>query len=260
GRGFDYTVNLATGCTVDCAFCYVPAIFRATRPAAAAAWGTEIEVKANAAALLREAGARGQLTGKAIYISSVTEPFLPAVEPVTRAVLAALAEFPPRRVVLQTHLHRVADCLDALLPLGGRVAISLSVPTDSESVRRLFEPRASPIPKRLEALARLRDAGVEACLTVAPVLPILDPERFARETEPLARAAIFSPFHAPKQSGRAGTRDRAVSILEAHPEWGDWLDPKARPEEAFQVFRRVWGAERVGYDVEGFARLARGDA
>ncbi|MCA9773988.1 MAG: radical SAM protein, partial [Myxococcales bacterium] len=201
GRGFDLTINVASGCTLDCAYCYVPAIFRVTRPDLADAWGEFVEVKSNAPALLREAVSKGKTDGKAIYLSSVTEPFLPAVEPVTRALLEILAERPPRRLVLQTHLHRVARHVDVLRALGPVVAISLSVPTDSERVRRRFEPKAPPIAKRLDALRVLTEAGIEAYLTVAPMLPVEDPAGFARATRGIARAALFSPLHAPNQSG-----------------------------------------------------------
>jgi len=259
GRGFDYTVNLATGCTLDCAFCYVPSIYRVTRPDAARTWGERIEVKANAAELLRKAAARGKLDGKAVYVSSVTEPFLPAVEPVTREVLRVLIDHPPRRLVLQTHLARVTRSLDLLEKIREVVAISLSVPTDAEEVRKVFEPKAPPIRKRLDALRALRDAGIEAYLTIAPVLPIVDPAAFARDAHGIARAALLSPFHDPRQTGRAGTRDPAVAILESRKaEWGDWLDPDARPAEVRRAFEAVWGPERVLYDQAGFSALARG--
>jgi DNA repair photolyase len=45
------------------------------------------------------------------------------------------------------------------------------VTTADDSVRRLFEPKAPPIPGRIDALEQLQRAGVKTFAMVAPLLP-----------------------------------------------------------------------------------------
>jgi DNA repair photolyase len=63
----------------------------------------------------------------------------------------------------------------------------MSLPTDSERVRRLFEPKAPPLEKRWEAIHALREAGIPIGICVTPTLPIEDIDTFAR------RLADFRP-------------------------------------------------------------------
>ncbi len=57
------------------------------------------------------------------------------------------------------------------------VSVGLSIPTDDDRVRRLFEPRSPPIPARIEALKALHAAGVPTYAFDGPLLP-QDPDRY----------------------------------------------------------------------------------
>jgi DNA repair photolyase len=57
--------------------------------------------------------------------------------------------------------------------------VGLTVTTDSEEIRRIFEPRAPEIQERVEALRELKRRGLRTYAFVGPMLP-MDPEGLVR--------------------------------------------------------------------------------
>ena len=110
--------------------------------------------KANAIELARRHGHK--VAGKAVYLSSVTDPYLPAERGLrlTRGILEALIPHQPR-LLIQTRGPLVVRDLDLLrqFQCGAR---ELSIPTDSEEVRRAFEPKAPPLERRWQAAEAVR--------------------------------------------------------------------------------------------------------
>ena len=107
-------------------------------------WGSFLEVRSNAAASYRAGAARERRWARrargafGIFLSSSTEPFLPQEwrYGVTRGLLGAMVEDPPDLLILQTHSHRVSDCLDLCRQLHRRcrcACTSPSKPTSSGS-------------------------------------------------------------------------------------------------------------------------------
>ena len=128
-----------------------------------------------------------RVAGQAVYLSSVTDPYLPAERGLrlTRGILEALLPVQPRLLV-QTRGPLVTRDLDLLRQFAA-VRVNISIPTDSEEVRRTFEPKAPPLERRWQALAEVRAAGVAAGLCLTPLLPLADPAALAR------RVAEFRP-------------------------------------------------------------------
>ncbi len=57
--------------------------------------------------------------------------------------------------------------------------MNFTVPTDSERVRRRYEPHCASIEARLRAAERIAAAGVRVGISISPMLPIGDPRAFA---------------------------------------------------------------------------------
>ncbi|MFX7934380.1 hypothetical protein ABTK33_20050, partial [Acinetobacter baumannii] len=77
-----------------------------------------------------------------------------------------------------------------------QVRVNMSIPTDDDSVRKVFEPAAPSIVRRFQALKMLRAARVKTGVCISPMLPLRDPEGFMRrirEVEPEKIAWSF--FH-----------------------------------------------------------------
>lgn len=206
---YDYTLNPYAGCAFGCTYCY--AAFFASDPAKQEDWGGWVEVKENAVQLLRRM--RRPLTGRSIYLSSVTDPYQP-IERTVGLVRALLEELVPHqpRLVVQTRSPLVTRDIDLFLQLE-RVRINVTVTTDSERVRRTFEPQCPPNDARLDAVHDLVEAGLDVGVTMTPLLPVEDVDSFAERLRRTgASRFVVQPMHATSGRFVAGTRDRAVAL------------------------------------------------
>jgi DNA repair photolyase len=141
-------------------------------------WGKWFQAKLNALELARKQAPK--IAGQALYLSSVTDPYLPAERSLglTRGILEALLPHQPRLLV-QTRGPLVVRDLDVITCIRS-VRVNMSIPTDSEEVRHAFEPKAPPLDRRWHALAEVKAAGIATGICVTPMLPVANPETFAR--------------------------------------------------------------------------------
>lgn len=206
---YDFTLNPYSGCQFGCAYCY--AAFFVRDRAQRDEWGQWVTVKENALRALR--AVRTPLAGKAIYMSSVTDPYQPVERELglTRALLAELVAHQPRLVV-QTRSPLVTRDLD-LLARFERVRVHMTVTTDSEPVRKAYEPHCPGNGRRLDAVADVVAAGVPAAITMTPLLPVADPDAFAQRLRSTgAERFVVQYLHAERGRFVAGTRDAAVAV------------------------------------------------
>jgi DNA repair photolyase len=214
--GFDWTCNPYLGCTFGCSYCY--AAFLPQNPRPVEDWGRWLTAKKNAVQLAEKQAAK--VAGKAIYMSSVTDPYQPIERSLmlTRGILEAIVPGQPR-LTLQTRGPLVVRDSDLLRQFRS-VRVSFSIPTDSERIRQRFEPKAPPLEKRWRALEELRHCGIPIGLCITPTLPIEDVAGFTR------RIAAFQPdvlvcqdFHDAAGRFGANTGDLARRLV-AETGWG----------------------------------------
>lgn len=206
---YDFTLNPYSGCTFACTYCY--AAFFVRQQELQDRWGYWVQVKDNALEVLRRM--RTPLEGKRIYMSSVTDPYQPIERQLrlVRELLEALIPHQPRLVV-QTRSPLVTRDID-LYQQFEHVRINMTVTTDSERVRRAFEPHCPSSRARLRAIAGVTDAGLPTCITMTPLLPVEDPERFAQALKDTGVGRfVVQSFHVEKGRFVAGTRQQAKQI------------------------------------------------
>src|SRR6476660_5397010 len=138
--GFDWTCNPYLGCSFGCAYCYAMFLPQNRRPKED--WGKWFQAKVNAVELARKHAPR--IAGQAVYLSSVTDPYLPAERSLqlTRGILAAMLERQPR-LAIQTRGPLVVRDIDLICQFRS-LRVNISLPTDSERIRLQFEPKAPP--------------------------------------------------------------------------------------------------------------------
>jgi DNA repair photolyase len=227
GMPFEWSLNPYMGCAHRCTFCYVRAFeARADRP-----WddryGASIRVKTNVVDVLRRELARPGWERSHVAIGAATDPYQPAEGRyrLTRACVEALGEAAnPFSIITRGPL--VVRDLDVLAAAARRadVSVTFSVPTLDTEIWRRTEPGTAPPHQRLRALAALVDAGIEASVGMAPILPGLSdrPELLA-EVVRAARAAGATGIWANLLHLRPGTREHFLAALER-----DW--PELLPE------------------------------
>ena len=214
--GFAFTCNPYLGCTFGCVYCYAAFLPQNRRPVAD--WGRWLTAKTNAPELARRHAQK--VAGEAVYLSSVTDPYLPTERSLllTRGVLEAVVPVQPRLVV-QTRGPLVVRDLDLFAQLSA-VRVNVTVPTDDEAVRQAFEPKAPPLESRWLALTELAASGVPVGVCVTPTLPVCDAERFADRIAGLKPAVVVTQeFHAASGFG-ADTSPDALRLRD-ELRWGD---------------------------------------
>jgi DNA repair photolyase len=226
GMGFGWSLNPYMGCAHRCTFCYVRAYeLRADRPSGDR-YGRSIRVKVNVAEVLRAELARRSWRGEAVAIGAATDPYQPAEGryKLTRACLEALREA-ANPFSLITRSPMIVRDLDVLADAARRaeVGVVFSVPTMDEEVWRRTEPGTPPPRRRLEALAKLVEAGVKAGVGMAPILPGLSdsPEQLERVVR-AARDAGATSIWANLLYLKPGTREHFLESLARN--WPEQLD------------------------------------
>ncbi len=215
-EGYDFTLNPYSGCSFGCTYCY--AAFFSRTPADRESWGRWVKVKENAVALMGKRRA-GALDGKRIYMSTITDPYQPVERDLnlTRGLLEILADRHKPKLVIQTRspdVTRDSDLFRAIEESGGRVQVNMTITTDDEEVRRTFEPFCPANARRLEAIAKVQAAGVDACITMTPLLWLNAPHAFAGSLlETGVRKFVIQTFHFEKGKFTASTRGEAIDLM-----------------------------------------------
>jgi DNA repair photolyase len=232
GMSFRWSLNPYTGCVHRCTFCFVRAFeARADRP-----WddryGTSIRVKSNIAEVLRRELGRKSWRRELVAIGTATDPYQPAEGRfrLTRACLEALADA-HNPVHLITRGPLIVRDVDVLAEAARRakVSITVSVPTVDHELWRRTEPGTAPPAKRLRALSRLVDAGLDVGVGMAPILPGLSdsPESLAAVVR-AARDAGATGVWANLLYLRPGTREHFLANLAR-----DWPELVPRYERLY---------------------------
>ena len=214
--GYDFTLNPYSGCGFGCSYCYAAFFTRSQEQQDT--WGLWVNAKENAARLMAELRP-GELDGKRIYMSSVTDPYQPLERrlKLTRRILEVLAGRHRPKLVVQTRSPlalRDADLFREILRNGGRVQVNMTVTTDDEDVRMTFEPGCPSNMARLKAIGKIQEAGVQSCITLTPLLLVRDAEAFAGSLLATGvRRFIAQTFHFQKGEFVAQTRQAALDIM-----------------------------------------------
>lgn len=167
---YDYALNPYVGCRHSCVYCYAKFMKRFTGHREQ--WGEFVDVKINAPELLtREIKKKRKGT---VWISGVCDPYQDVEEKyrLTRRCLEIIVEggWP---VTIQTKSTLVLRDIE-ILKRSADAEVGFTITTADDKVRRIFEPGAPPIEKRIEALRILHSEGIRTFVMVAPLLPGTD--------------------------------------------------------------------------------------
>lgn len=253
---YDYTLNPYSGCSFGCTYCYA-AFFSMSREKRDT-WGHWITVKENAVSKMERF--KRSLDGKLIYMSTVTDPYQPIERKleITRDLLEILAERHKPKLVVQTRspmITRDGDLFRSIEDNGGRVQINMTVTTDDEDIRRTFEPYCPSNAVRMRAIAEIMAAGIDACITMTPLLLVRDANAFVESLlETGVRKFIAQPFHFERGKFIRSTRQEAFAMMAK--KLGS--EPSSFREEYLRHYKAVFKVLRanlpsLGEGKKGFA-------
>ncbi len=226
--GFDQSINVYRGCEHGCIYCYA----RPTHCYLGLSAGLDFEsvliAKTNAAELLEQELGKRSYRVEMIALGTNTDPYQPIERryELTRQILQLL-DRTSHPVGIVTKSASILRDIDILASLARRdlVKVNLSVTTLDGRLARKMEPRASTPERRLEAIAKLNQAGIPTGVMVAPVLPAINDGEIE---------AILQRAHA------AGAREAAYVLLRLPLEisalFQEWLGEEF-PDRAGRVMK-----------------------
>jgi len=186
---FRWTINPYRGCEFGCKYCYARYTHEFMEMDARD-FEDKIYAKSAAAHLLRQE--LGRIDRKDhIAIGTATDPYQPAERRYgrTRSILEVFARERGRYLGITTKSDLVLRDVELLkrVAKGNVLGIHMTITTLDEKLARLLEPRAPRPELRLEAVRRLRAAGICVSVFPNPIMPgLTDGER---QLDRLARAA-----------------------------------------------------------------------
>jgi len=174
GMPFSWTLNPYRGCTHACHYCFARRYQTQFELGPDDHFSTVIIVKTNLVEVLRRELDKPSWRREQVAVGTATDPYQPIEGhyKLTRGSLEALlAGRTPIGLVTKGPMV-VRDAV-LLAEMGRRfgATVYMSVPTVDEDAWRALEPGTAHPLQRLRAVRRLRDAGVNAGVLMAPVVP-----------------------------------------------------------------------------------------
>ncbi len=228
--GFEFSVNPYRGCEHGCSYCFARPTHETLAMGPGIDFESKIMVKENAPALLEEALLKPGWHPQPIAFSGVTDCYQPAERRyrLTRRCLEVLNAFRNPAIIITKNVLLLRD-LDLLKEMAGRnlIKVNVSVTTLDEKLAKSMEPR-TPTPRaRLDAISRLRAAGIPVSVLMAPVIPGLTDGEI-----PLLLKAV-------KEAGALSAHYVMLRLpLAVKPIFLDWLE-REYPLKAGRVKARI---------------------
>ncbi len=262
---FDYSINPYRGCEHGCSYCFARPTHEYLGMSAGLDFETRILVKEDAPEILRrELSARGW-KGDALGMSGVTDPYQPVERrlELTRRCVEVLAEFRnPVAVITKSHTVTRDAELYAELARHDAAKVFISITSLDPDLQRVMEPRASTPARRMEAIAKLTEAGVPAGVLIGPVIPGLnDHEIPAILAESAPAGAVFASYVALRLPH--GLKELFTGWLERHyPDRKDRVLNRIREMRGGELYDSRFHARGRGEgvyadDLESLFRVAR---
>ena len=228
--GFDRSINPYRGCEHGCIYCYARPAHAYMGLSPGLDFETKLFFKPEAGQLLAKELSKPGYVCRRIHIGGDTDPYQPVERRlrVTRAVIETLDRFNhPFSIITKSAL--ITRDLDLLAPMAGRGLVSafVSVTTLDRKLARAMEPRAATPERRLEAIARLAEAGVPVGVGFAPAIPGLNDHEMEAVLERAAGAGASSAMYVARRLP-----------LEIKDLFREWLQ-EARPDRAARVMSLV---------------------
>jgi DNA repair photolyase len=251
GMPFEWTLNPYRGCTHGCHYCYARRYHVQFELNADDEFASVILVKKNLVDVLARELARPAWTGAYVAVGTATDCYQPIEGHyrLTRGAIGALlrARNPMGLITKGPMVVRDRDLLVQLSHVAA-CTVCMSVPTVDEQAWELLEPGTAHPLQRLRAVRELVDAGVNAGVLMAPIVP-----GFSSARTKLERTVKAIADHGARFVGcnvmflEDGTRAHFMKFLER--EFPSWL-PRYE-----KLYARKYAPEEYRRQVQGMIRV-----
>ncbi len=176
--GAKYVINQYIGCEHACKYCYAKFMCKFY---SFGKWGSWVVVRENLPELVKNKHVAGK-----VLMSTVSDPYQPIERKLelTRKILENMNK--QIRLSLLTKSCLITRDIDVLKKFK-HAEVGLTINSWNEDLRKILEPRAPEIEKRILALKELNENKLETYAFISPVIPKLtDIEKIVREVKPFA--------------------------------------------------------------------------
>ncbi len=189
GLSYDYTINPYTGCLHGCVYCYAN-FMRRFSSHLQDPWGSFVDVKVNLLEVLAKELPRRP--GGSVWLSSVCDPYqqVEAKYRLTRGAIELITAHRNFSVSILTKNALVLRDLDLLKRIKDRLDIGFTITTFDPDAQPFFEPNASPVKERIDALRKLNSDGFDTWVFIAPMLPYVTEDTLEEGLRDLAEAGV----------------------------------------------------------------------
>jgi DNA repair photolyase len=172
--GFNWTINPYRGCTHACVFCFARKSHTYLDFDAGRDFEREIVVKVNVPELVRAELRRPSWKRELVALGTNTDPYqwvesryrmMPEILEALEAAETPVSVLTKSPLLLQD--LEIYERMAKHLP----VSVNLSVPTLDENAWRATEPHTPSPSARLDAVAELRQRGIDSGVLIAPLMP-----------------------------------------------------------------------------------------
>ena len=194
---FRYTINAYRGCSHRCLYCFARPTHAYLNLNIGEDFDRKIVVKINAVERVRAEVQAKRWAGDLIAMGTNTDPYqrCEGKYRLTRGIVQALADARNPFSILTKSTLILRD-LDVLSEAAERTVVqtNFSVGTVDDEVWKLSEPGTPHPRRRLEALVKLREAGIPTGVLAAPILPGISdsPAQLAALARALVDAGVES--------------------------------------------------------------------
>jgi DNA repair photolyase len=268
GMPFTWTLNPYRGCTHACQYCFARRYQSQLELDADDEFSSLIVVKTNFVEVLRRELDAPRWTRELAALGTATDPYQPIEGhyQLSRGTLAALAagRTPVGLVTKGPLVVRDIDVLQTLTRAAG-ATIYMSVPSTDDHAWRTLEPGTAPPAQRLRAVRALVDAGLDAGVLMAPLVPGFSTAPAKLEATIKAVADSGARFVGANVLFLDGaTRDHFMRFIEqAFPAMTDQFQrlyaAKYAPKDYTDRVRRTVGMLKARYGLMDRPRVRGGD-
>ena len=257
GMPFEWTLNPYRGCTHACHYCFARRYQTQLELGSGDDFSSLIFVKTNFVEVLRRELDHPKWTGELAALGTATDPYQPIEGQfqLTRGTLKALVagRSPVGLLTKGPMVVRDIDILQDLMASTHGSSVCMSVPTVDEDAWRTLEPGTAPPMQRLRAVRKMVDAGLDAGVLMAPLVPGFSthPAKIEATVKAIAdHGARFVGTNILFLDG--GTREHFMRFLSAEfpaltDQYGQLYASKYVPKDYAERVRKTVGLLRARY-------------
>jgi len=174
---FKWGVNPFRGCLHSCIYCFARYTHSYLDLDPSKDFETTIIVKMNSPQILRKELSKPKWKKEFVNLGSVCDPYQPAEKKyqLTREILKVFRQY-RSPLTIATKSDLITRDIDILSEMSQEmfVNIVMSVSSISPKAAKKLEPRAPSTVRRLQAISKLRDAGLKVGILLMPIVPFIN--------------------------------------------------------------------------------------